>query len=810
MKLSKALLIPGVFLLAALVAVFAAVASVGVIERLSKSTVEQALILQGQDWARVHVDGLQLVLTGTAPTESDRFEALTIAGGEVDSSRVIDQMEVPNAEGIEPPRFSVEILRNDGGISMIGLIPSGTDREALNTRVQRITPDLEVADLLESADHPVPEGWDEILDFALSALGELPRSKISMSPERVTIEAIAESAAQKTAWERELARRTPGGLRVALDISAPRPVITPFTARFVIDEQGPRFDACTAGTEPGRIKIVAAGIAAGVKGRPNCTIGLGVPSPDWPDAVAMGVAAVRELGAGTITFSDADVTLVAAAEVAQQNFDRVVGELEADLPDVFSLHANKTEAPEGEAEGAPEFTATLSPEGLVQLRGRLSDEQQRMITESVARARFGMEKVYMAARLDSSLPQGWSIRVLGALEALALLDNGVAIVQPDLVELRGTTGDPDANAEISRILSEKLGEAQDFRVNVTYDEALDPVASLPSPEECVASINRTINESKITFAPGSVEIEASAGGTIDRIADLLRDCAEVPMEIGGHTDSQGSEELNKALSQQRANSVLNALLARRILTSNLTAYGYGEEQPIADNDTEEGREANRRIEFRLLTEAEIAGEEEQIEGTPSDGELGDIRPRPRPDDLVADADALAEDGSGDAEAEGDEAADADAETAQAPAEEGAGDADTPADEAEAPTGDAETAETDTASAEDPAEEAPADEADAGDATAPEAEAETDTAAADAPEGTDIDTTAEETAADETTGDAAPDETADDTAAPAPGEGVDEITETETVSEEQEALPPAIVVHPELEGIRPPPRPEREG
>jgi OOP family OmpA-OmpF porin len=87
---------------------------------------------------------------------------------------------------------------------------------------------------------------------------------------------------------------------------------------------------------------------------------------------------------------------------------------------------------------------------------------------------------------------------------------------------------------------------------------------------------------------------------MDDIAEILRDCGDIRIEIGGHTDSQGREEMNESLSQERAQAVLNELRARRVLTSSFTAKGYGESQPIADNDTEEGREANRRIEFRLL------------------------------------------------------------------------------------------------------------------------------------------------------------------------------------------------------------------
>jgi hypothetical protein len=128
-------------------------------------------------------------------------------------------------------------------------------------------------------------------------------------------------------------------------------------------------------------------------------------------------------------------------------------------------------------------------------------------------------------------------------------------------------------------------------------------------------------ESKIVFEPGSVEISEAAGEILDRIAEILPDCLHVPMEIGGHTDSQGREEMNLGLSQSRADAVLNGLLARGVLVSNLTARGYGETRPIADNETEEGRERNRRIEFRLqdvvdardAAEAEAEAEAERLE-----------------------------------------------------------------------------------------------------------------------------------------------------------------------------------------------------
>ena len=85
----------------------------------------------------------------------------------------------------------------------------------------------------------------------------------------------------------------------------------------------------------------------------------------------------------------------------------------------------------------------------------------------------------------------------------------------------------------------------------------------------------------------------------DKIAAALKTCPSVQMEVAGYTDSQGRAEMNLQLSQSRAEAVLTALMARRVLVGNLSVKGYGEADPIADNGTEAGREANRRIEFHL-------------------------------------------------------------------------------------------------------------------------------------------------------------------------------------------------------------------
>lgn len=598
---SQSVLAVAAFILAAFLSAVIAFGASVVIERRTAAAITSRLMTEGYTWAAVATDGLRVTLSGTAPTEASRFRAMNLAGEIVESTRLVDAFEVTPARPVEAPRFSVEMLRNDDGIQLIGLLPEGEAEAILMAEAHDLQPGANLADMLETAAYPAPPGWQDAFAFGLAALELLPRSKISVATGRVTITAIATSAAEKRTLETELERLRPRGLAVSVNISAPRPVLTPFTLRFVVDAQGPRFDACSADSEAAQTRILAAGAAAGVTGRPGCTIGLGVPSASWATAAEAGIRAVTALGDATITFSDADVTLLAGADVTQASFDRVVGELRSALPDLFSLDANLAKKADAAPAGPAEFTAARAPDtGRIELRGRLTDDRLQLAVESFARARFGADRVYVATILDPELPDGWPLRVLAGLEALAEVDSGTLTVRADTVALTGLTGSLLARGRVSQILSGQLGQGEDFKVDVTYLEELDPLAALPTPQECADQVTAVLAAGKITFAPGSAEIDGSTRALMDGLAAALTDCAALPLEIAGHTDSQGSEEGNRALSQARAEAVLVALQGRKVDVSAMRAVGYGESSPIADNGDEAGREANRRIEMTLI------------------------------------------------------------------------------------------------------------------------------------------------------------------------------------------------------------------
>ena len=101
----------------------------------------------------------------------------------------------------------------------------------------------------------------------------------------------------------------------------------------------------------------------------------------------------------------------------------------------------------------------------------------------------------------------------------------------------------------------------------------------------------------VHFDTGSANIQPASMPLIEQTAAMLQSSPDLRIEIGGHTDNVGTAESNLKLSESRARSVMEALVARKVEASRLTAKGYGQTAPVADNRTEDGRAKNRRVEL---------------------------------------------------------------------------------------------------------------------------------------------------------------------------------------------------------------------
>lgn len=126
-----------------------------------------------------------------------------------------------------------------------------------------------------------------------------------------------------------------------------------------------------------------------------------------------------------------------------------------------------------------------------------------------------------------------------------------------------------------------------------------PIAGPAASGDIQRSLDDLIAGRVIEFEPGRDRLTKSGAALVDEVAALLARFPSARVAIAGHTDSQGTSRNNLTISQRRAEAVRRRLVSGGVAESRLMAEGYGEDRPIADNRTAEGRLRNRRVEFTV-------------------------------------------------------------------------------------------------------------------------------------------------------------------------------------------------------------------
>ncbi len=150
-----------------------------------------------------------------------------------------------------------------------------------------------------------------------------------------------------------------------------------------------------------------------------------------------------------------------------------------------------------------------------------------------------------------------------------------------------------------------IGAGVGAGVGVYMDRQEEKLAQIPGT--WVERVDRDMIlvhfDSDILFAVDSSRVEPGAKSALDSAAEVFREFDKTAIIVQGHTDSTGSEQHNQALSERRADAVINYLSTRGVDRGRMEGQGYGETEPIADNGTSDGRARNRRVDLLLKAKA---------------------------------------------------------------------------------------------------------------------------------------------------------------------------------------------------------------
>lgn len=168
--------------------------------------------------------------------------------------------------------------------------------------------------------------------------------------------------------------------------------------------------------------------------------------------------------------------------------------------------------------------------------------------------------------------------------------------------LGGIIGNQSDNTAAGAIIGATVGGATGAIIGRQMDKQAEELKN----DLEGATVERVGEGIKITFDSGilfeidSYNLSIAAKSNLTSLASTLKKYEDTNVLIEGHTDSSGSEEYNQDLSVKRANSVLQYLSDLDVGTRRMTSIGYGENQPIAENDTDNGRSKNRRVEVAIF------------------------------------------------------------------------------------------------------------------------------------------------------------------------------------------------------------------
>jgi OOP family OmpA-OmpF porin len=308
--------------------------------------------------------------------------------------------------------------------------------------------------------------------------------------------------------------------------------------------------------------------------------------PRFEAAALLLLAQIPKLKDGKITISDTKVNLSGMA--------RELGGREAiaaalkNLPEGFSVAANEIKAP------PYIFQANKDPVAVtLTLTGNVPDNNVHGMIGAASARKFFNEKVVDNLKASVGAPSGFGPAVVAALGALSRLSTGTLVVSDREVKLAGDALYEGAAAEI------RAGLGKDFPKNWQYkpEITVKPAAAPVDATVCQQLFSELLTKGKIRFEPKRATLDPDSAGLLDHLIETALRCPNATIEIAGHTDADGEGSFNQALSEKRAQAVIDYLVKAGLPASRFTAVGHGSTQPIASNDTDEGKAQNRRIEF---------------------------------------------------------------------------------------------------------------------------------------------------------------------------------------------------------------------
>ncbi|UXN73172.1 OmpA family protein [Devosia sp. A8/3-2] len=552
-----------------------------------------------------------LLRAGTEGPDAPLFVAQLQSGGSIvtlDAPRIADY-------------WVSATLQPGGTIVFDGYAPDDATRRALRQFRGADTSRLKLGS-------GAPGNYRPAVDFGLSVLARMSEGRFALRQNVITINGIARSSADYQALRNAVSAGVPQGLVLAqAEITAP--VATNFAWIAAKSADGA---IMLSGSVPSPDDEAALLARAGANARTGMTYASGAPN-GFSGSAQTGLALLQRLSEGKVALEGAARTLTGTAkspadkaaieaeftteQLAAAGWSMAIAEpaatVTATAPVITPATPETPPVPEPVAEApAPEpvsidpaytFSATRA-DGQTVLSGRVPSDADLQALANQAGGSID------ALSVAAGAPDNFVANAQLGLQQLARLADGRLNYSANARTLSGTAPD-SVTAEAIKSALASAAKPAEWTASITVPEPVATPAAVPATTSsaatvdvaaCVAPLADFSARNAILYQSGAAIITAESEPALDELASDLAACPDAVVHIEGHTDADGDEASNLALSVARAEAVITALVARSVNPDRLYAVGYGESSPIADNETPAGKRLNRRIVVTVLAE----------------------------------------------------------------------------------------------------------------------------------------------------------------------------------------------------------------
>lgn len=597
---------------------------------------DEALQSANLTWANVRFDGRDAIVNGASPSRSRSDQAVELLA-QLPGVRVVKQ-SIEQAPIVSPYPFVARIDGDD--ISLSGGAPDAAARLSLVEKAGLESSDLE---LLSGVDDRTK--WLAATDFALRQLRQFEEGEVRLSDMTLSMSGRAKSRASYETVSIVLASGVPSDLEIG-DVEITPPLESPFNWQAEYDGT----TITVIGFVPDEQAVESFETAQPDNTKLNLDVenASGAPPNFTSNAAALISAFARvsegaaEINDDAISFSgnplsgedaealaselaalNVEIDLIPIDDDASQTNTPLVAESDIQTPELPALDElaappslatqQSDDAPQDAAEivatepeievitpELPNLTALSTPPVLpVTPPAAVVPEPEEAETTSAPEIDTDVQEAASAQNgaADNATPQADIVEPL----AEAVPDQP-SIVTPPLPNLATLSAPPEMPVDATQQADAATAEIASLANEIS--SAPPPAIRVSAVNLCRAQLADFQSENSILFAPASTNFAEESAEPLSRLSAFLQECPSVEVYVEGHTDSDGPEGANLALSVARAEAVVVKLIESGVDAGRLYAVGYGESVPLVSNDTRAGKSQNRRIEFEIPDLAE--------------------------------------------------------------------------------------------------------------------------------------------------------------------------------------------------------------